>query len=115
MKILIALTTMLCLSSAAFSQTALEKAEAYYKAGLTAEKAGNPTRATAAYKAALQLNPNHANARFRAGQVKIQGRIHRSLSSREENRLRHHPRLQYRRRHRQRSRTALGHRHREIL
>ncbi|MGJ8632612.1 MAG: tetratricopeptide repeat protein [Luteolibacter sp.] len=73
MKTLIVLVASFCLASTAFSQSALEKAEAYYKAGLAAEKVGDPSKASTAYKAALQLNPNHANARYRAGQMKIQG------------------------------------------
>lgn len=55
----------------ALAQTNLEKSQAYYQKGLEAEKAGDPDTALAAFKAALQLNPNHAKARFRAGEVKI--------------------------------------------
>jgi tetratricopeptide (TPR) repeat protein len=56
----------------ALAQTAAEKAEEYYRKGLAAEKAGDPTTASAAYHAALRLLPGHVNARYRAGQVKIE-------------------------------------------
>jgi tetratricopeptide (TPR) repeat protein len=71
MKTLIVLIVIAfgCLS--AHAETAGQKAEAYYQKGLTAEKEGKPDVALAAYNAALQLLPNHAQARYRAGQVKI--------------------------------------------
>ncbi len=71
MKTLIALVVIACASSMAFADTDLQKAEAYYRQGLLAEKAGDPAKASAAYNAALQLNPQHADARYHAGQVKI--------------------------------------------
>jgi|694.fasta_scaffold29743_3 tetratricopeptide (TPR) repeat protein len=71
MKTLITLIAIACSVTLALAETAAEKAEAWYQQGLIAEKAGDPTTAMAAYKAALALNTNHANARYRAGEVKI--------------------------------------------
>jgi tetratricopeptide (TPR) repeat protein len=71
MKTLIVLAALAITGPVALAETAAEKAEAYYRKGLAAEKAGDPTTARAAYNAALELRPDHANARFRAGQVKI--------------------------------------------
>lgn len=47
------------------------QAEVFYRQGLAAEKAGDPAAAQQAYAAALQANPNHANARFSLGQLKL--------------------------------------------
>ncbi|MFD2255175.1 tetratricopeptide repeat protein [Luteolibacter algae] len=71
MKTLVVFLTLAAGSSLALAQSAGQKAEAYYQRGLAAEKAGDPATASAAYNAALKLFPNHANARYRAGQVKI--------------------------------------------
>jgi tetratricopeptide (TPR) repeat protein len=46
-------------------------ANTHYLNGIASENAGDPTAAGEAYKTALKLNPNHANARFRLGQLKI--------------------------------------------
>lgn len=46
-------------------------AEALYRQGLAAEKAGDPEAARKAYTEALKANPNHANARFSLGQLKL--------------------------------------------
>lgn len=46
-------------------------AEALYRQGLAAEKSGDVTAAQQAYAAALKANPNHANARYSIGQLKI--------------------------------------------
>jgi Predicted methyltransferase (contains TPR repeat) len=56
----------------ASAQTAspAQQAETFYNKGLAAEKAGDPTTAKAAYAQALQLNPQHANARFKLGEMK---------------------------------------------
>ncbi len=62
----------------ALAQTAAEKADQYYRKGLAAEKEGDPVTASAAYNAALHLSPGHANARYRAGQVKIEAGSMRS-------------------------------------
>ncbi|WP_411826244.1 hypothetical protein [Luteolibacter sp. AS25] len=71
MKTLIILCIGALMAPVAYSQTNLEKAEAYYKQGLTAESAGNADKALASYKAAVLLNPQHANARYRLEQTKI--------------------------------------------
>ena len=71
MKTFIVLVTTAFATAGAFAQSAAEKAEAFYRQGLAAEKAGDPAAARAAYNAALDLYPGHANARYRAGQVKI--------------------------------------------
>lgn len=71
MKTFITLIFIACSAQFAFAETAAEKAEFWYKKGLAAEDAGDPATAIAAYKAALEFNPNHAKAQFRAGEVKI--------------------------------------------
>lgn len=48
-----------------------QQAEGYYRQGLAAEKAGDPVTAQKAFAEALRINPNHANARYNLGQVKI--------------------------------------------
>lgn len=71
MKTLIALIVVAFTLPSAFAQSAGQQAEAYYQKGIIAEKSGKPDAALVAYNAALKLNPQHANARYRAGQVKI--------------------------------------------
>jgi tetratricopeptide (TPR) repeat protein len=71
MKTLIVLAVFAFGSPIAFSQSAGQQAEAFYKQGVAAEKAGDPAAAAEAFQKALALNPNHANARYRAGQVRI--------------------------------------------
>jgi tetratricopeptide (TPR) repeat protein len=71
MKTLVALIVITCSAHLALAENAAEKAEALYKKGLAAEKAGDPAAAIAAHKAALELNPNHAHARYQLGEVKI--------------------------------------------
>lgn len=71
MKTLSTFIVIACSAQLAFAETAAEKAEFWYKKGLAAEKAGDPATALAAYKAALELNANHANARYRSGEVKL--------------------------------------------
>jgi hypothetical protein len=48
-----------------------QRAEALYRQGLAAEKAGDPVTAHKAFTEALKANPNHAHARYSLGQVKI--------------------------------------------
>lgn len=48
-----------------------KKAEVFYQKGMAAEKAGDPSAAASAYAFALKLYPGHANARYRAGQVRL--------------------------------------------
>lgn len=49
----------------------LEKAEAYYQQALRAEKAGEVDKALRSFQAAVHLNPEHANARYKMGEMKI--------------------------------------------
>jgi len=71
MKTLTTLLALFASGSLALAQSPARQAESYYQRGLAAEKAGDPAAASEAYKAALRLYPGHANARYRAGQVKI--------------------------------------------
>jgi hypothetical protein len=48
-----------------------QQAEALYRQGQAAEKAGDPIAAQKAYNEALKANPNHANARYSLGQLKL--------------------------------------------
>ncbi len=48
-----------------------QRAEALYRQGLAAEKAGDPGAARSAYTAALAADPTHANARYSLGQLKV--------------------------------------------
>lgn len=59
------------LVSQALAETPAQQADALYKQGLSAERAGDPKAAAEAYTSALKLNPGHANARYNLGQVKI--------------------------------------------
>lgn len=72
------LTAVAALLLPAFAQTAVksapspgQQAEAFYRQGLAAEKAGDPVAAQKAFSDALRINPNHANARYNLGQVRI--------------------------------------------
>lgn len=53
------------------SQTPAQKAEASYRQGVAAEKAGDPEAARRFYAEALQAYPGHANARYSLGQLKL--------------------------------------------
>lgn len=55
----------------ASAQTPTQNAEALYRQGQAAEKAGDPAAAQRAYAEALKANPNHASARFSIGQLKL--------------------------------------------
>jgi tetratricopeptide (TPR) repeat protein len=81
MKTLVVLAALAVSGQIALAQTAAEKAEEFYRKGLAAEKAGDPAAAVSAYKAALQLHPGHANARYRAGQVKIEAESIKSTAT----------------------------------
>ncbi len=63
------------LVSQAFAQTPAatpaNTAETLFRQGQAAEKAGDAATARQAYTAALQANPNHANARYSLGQLKL--------------------------------------------
>lgn len=80
-KAMIRITTLAvaaALLSPAFGQAPVnntltpgQRAEALYRQGLAAEKAGDPVAAHKAFAEALKANPNHAHARYNLGQVKI--------------------------------------------
>lgn len=53
--------------------TPLQEAELCYRKGQAAEKKYDVEGARAAYAKAVQLNPNHANALYALGQLKING------------------------------------------
>jgi tetratricopeptide (TPR) repeat protein len=63
-------SSSILLAVAAVAETP-PNADALVRQGIAAERAGNPDAARAAYEKALQINPNHADARFHLGQVKI--------------------------------------------
>lgn len=67
--------TMLLALTIAIAGSALAETEVtsdtLYRQGIAAERAGDPDAARAAYEQALRLNPKHADARFRLGQVKV--------------------------------------------
>lgn len=46
-------------------------ADTLYRQGLAAEKAGDPDAARSAYSEAIRLQPGHANARYRLGELKL--------------------------------------------
>lgn len=46
-------------------------AETFYRQGLAAEKAGDPDAARSAYEEAIRLQPGHANARYRLGELRV--------------------------------------------
>ncbi len=72
MKTLVLLFASASLVLPLSAESAGQRAEAYYQKGMAAEKAGKPEVALASYKEALKLFPKHAQARYRAGQVKIE-------------------------------------------
>jgi tetratricopeptide (TPR) repeat protein len=59
------------LVSQAFAQSPPPSAESLYQKGLAAEKSGDPVAASEFYKNALKTDPNHANARYSIGQLRI--------------------------------------------
>jgi tetratricopeptide (TPR) repeat protein len=59
------------LVSQAFAQTPAPSAESLYQQGQAAEKANDPVAAENHYRNALKANPNHANARYSLGQLKL--------------------------------------------
>lgn len=75
MKKILSIAIAAALIPQAFAQapaaSPARQADAFYRQGLAAEKAGDPVTAQKAYAAALQANPNHANARFSLGQLKL--------------------------------------------
>jgi|AntRauTorcE11897_2_1112592.scaffolds.fasta_scaffold08568_2 tetratricopeptide (TPR) repeat protein len=81
MKTLYLAVLFSAISPLALAESPAKQAEAYYQKGLVAEKAGKPDTARAAYLAALELHPEHANARYRAGQMKIHAASIKSAAS----------------------------------
>lgn len=75
MKTLTHLLIAAAFAAQATAQTAkptpAQTAEALYRQGQMAEKTGDPDAARTAYTEALKANPNHAQARFSLGQLKI--------------------------------------------
>ncbi len=55
----------------AFAESPPQSAGALYQRGLAAEKAGDPAAAKKFYTGALKLDPNHADARYSLGQLKL--------------------------------------------
>ena len=66
------------------AQQGNEAQKAYYTA-IAAESAGNISAAKAAYEKALKLNPRHAQARFRLGQLKVNG--HKIVAKAQERKI----------------------------
>jgi len=71
MMMLASLLMLLPAALPAAEPTAQQQAEAAYRKGLIAERAGNAATAKEAYETALRLYPRHADARYRLGQVKL--------------------------------------------
>lgn len=68
---LVAVLAPAAIAQTTSTQTPAQKADAYYRQGQAAEKAGDPTAAKAAYTNALKFNPRHAHARYSLGQLKV--------------------------------------------
>ena len=71
MSKIITLVLACTLASQAFAQAPAKSANDFYRKGQAAEKAGDPAAAGEAYGLALKIDPNHANARYSLGQLKI--------------------------------------------
>lgn len=71
--ILLLLVGCVLTAQAQNTATPAQQAEQHYTRGLAAEKAGDPATARASYQAALRLNPRHANAQYRLGELKSSG------------------------------------------
>ena len=61
------------LAAIAATETPMQQAELLYREGQAAERAYDPAAAEKAYTSALKVYPNHANARYSLGQIKING------------------------------------------
>lgn len=67
-----AFLVLMVTTAAALAQvTPAQLSEQYYRQGLAAEKAGDPVKALKSFEQALKVNPHHANARYRLGQVRL--------------------------------------------
>lgn len=71
MSKIITLVVVCTLVSQALAQPPAQTAESLYQQGLAAEKAGDPVAANGFYANALKIDPNHANAIFSLGQLKL--------------------------------------------
>lgn len=71
MSKLITLVIACSVVTQAFAKTPLPSAESLYQKGLAAEKSGDPVAASGFYHHALKTDPNHANARYSIGQLRI--------------------------------------------
>jgi len=71
LSLIIAATLISQASAQAPALSPARQAEAFYRQGLAAEKAGDPAAAQKAYADALKADPKHANARFSLGQLKL--------------------------------------------
>jgi outer membrane protein assembly factor BamD (BamD/ComL family) len=70
---LISLVITLALTLPLAAQSTAQRAEALYRQGQAAEKAGDPAAAQKAYTEALKAHPSHPHARYSLGQLKITG------------------------------------------
>lgn len=59
------------LTSLALAETPAQLAQSLYQKGQAAEKSGDPVAAKDCYAQALKADPNHANARYSIGQLKL--------------------------------------------
>ena len=71
LALIAASSLVLPVSAQVTAQAPGQQAELLYRQGLAAEKAGDPAAALKAYSDALKANPNHANARYSLGQLKL--------------------------------------------
>lgn len=59
------------MATASFAESPTQQANAFFKQGQAAEKAGDPVAAQKCYTNALKADPHNANARYSLGQLKI--------------------------------------------
>lgn len=59
------------LAALAHAENPAQQADAFFRQGAAAEKAGDPVAAKIAYTNALKVNPSHTNARYSLGQLKL--------------------------------------------
>lgn len=71
MSYLLTLVVALALVSPVLAQSPGQQAEALYRKGLAAEKAGDPAAARSCYTEALKLDPKNPNATYSLGQLKL--------------------------------------------